>query len=685
MPELPPHAVLSEQLEERLRGRRLVAAVFLTFRFDPEFFEQEVLPIFLDVPLSHASAIKLVQLEDAMRSVPVGVAVYYDQNGLVPEAGPAKLDVKRVAVRHRTGIFHPKNVFALLEDNEPDDEGHRAKALIVSCLSANLTRAGWWENVEVCHTEEIAESGEGGFTRLRDDLVRFLEGLERRVADKAPDGHAPLRAIRDFLRNTYQRERRSNNGMLYPHFFDGRTSVPDFLRSVADRSLDGMNLEIISPYFDAGPNSAPIEDLINEFSPREVRVFLPRAHTGEATCSPDIYESIRSLPNVSWARMPQELLRSGSSENARQRMVHAKVYRFFAPQPKFEVLFIGSVNLTIPAHSLGGNLETGFLVQLSPPRRPDWWLIADTLRPRAYKVCPEDESNTATGGSKLSVRFWWNSTTAEAYWDDSSTSPKLSVTLQGIEIFSVDSLQPKTWSPLATEVYPELQRVLRSTSILTVVGEGKEPGLILVQEEGMSHRPSLMFDLSPAEILRYWSLLTAAQRAAFLETRAPEFASTGQGAALVSRYAPHPQTQTFFDRFAGIFLAFGNLERSIRSALREAREREATYRLFGQKYDSLGCLLDRVLKDSTDGKGDLVDHYVIVLCAQQLVQELRREYVDFWGEHLADGKLLRDQLGALQPLRERLIARDPVQMPAFLDWFDRWFLQRAIPVVQEAP
>src|ERR1700730_9723408 len=151
-----------------LRGRRLVAAVFLTFRFDPEFFEQEILPVFLDVPLSHAAAIKLVQLEDALRSVPHGVVVYYDQNGLVPEAGPARLDVKRIAVRHRTGIFHPKNVLALVESGEPDQDGHRAKSLIVACLSANLTRAGWWENLEVCHTEEIAE---GAFTRVREDLI----------------------------------------------------------------------------------------------------------------------------------------------------------------------------------------------------------------------------------------------------------------------------------------------------------------------------------------------------------------------------------------------------------------------------------------------------------------------------------------------------------------------------------
>lgn len=681
MAEIPPHAVLSEQFEERLRGRRLVAAVFLTFRFDPEFFEQDVLPVFLDVPLSHASVIKLVQLEDVLRSVPIGVAVYYDQNGIVAEAGPSRLDIKRIAVRHRTGIFHPKNVFVLVEDAEPDKNGHRARALIVACLSANLTRAGWWENVEVGHMEEVTEQG---FTRLAEDLIGFLEELERRVGDKASGGHAQLRAIRGFLRGTDQREHRSTEGILHPHFFDGQTSVPEFLRTVAGNSLDGMYLEIISPYFDEGPTSGPLEDLINEFRPHEVRLFLPRANTGEALCSRELYEWVRGLPNVNWARMPQELLRGGKSENARQRMVHAKVYRFFAQQPKREILFVGSVNLTTPAHGLRGNLETGFLVELSPPRRPEWWLIADASRPRVYRPRLEDEGNTTTGGSKLSVRFWWNTTAAEVFWDDSSSSPKLNVMSQGVDIFSVDDLPSKAWQSLPADTCAELRRVLRSTSILTVVGEGKEPGLLLVQEEGMSHRPSLLLDLSPSEILRYWSLLTAAQRAAFLEVRAPEVALLGDGAALVSRYERLVQEQTFFDRCAGIFLAFGCLERSVRSALREGREREATYRLFGQKYDSLGSLLNSVLKDGAEGNGDLIDHYVIVLCALQLVQELRRENSEFWREHALDGKRLQEQLGLTQSLRERLIARDPVEMPAFLDWFDRWFLQRATPVLTEA-
>ena len=196
MAEKPPTAVLSDELKSVVAGRQLRAAVFLTFQFEPEFFEQQVLPLFFDVSLSHAEAIKRVQMEDLLRDVPHGVAVYYDQNGLVADAKPARLDVRRIAVRHATGIFHPKNVFALVEALEPDEDGQPAQTLIVASMSANLTRAGWWENVEVCHIEELRE---GELTRLRDDLLGFLDGLERRVSEKASDGHAALKAIKAFL------------------------------------------------------------------------------------------------------------------------------------------------------------------------------------------------------------------------------------------------------------------------------------------------------------------------------------------------------------------------------------------------------------------------------------------------------------------------------------------------------
>ena len=71
-----PREVLSEHFQERMRGRVLKTAVFLTFRLDPGFFEQEVLPVFLDVPLSHEPTIRLIQLEDASAGDSMDSATY---------------------------------------------------------------------------------------------------------------------------------------------------------------------------------------------------------------------------------------------------------------------------------------------------------------------------------------------------------------------------------------------------------------------------------------------------------------------------------------------------------------------------------------------------------------------------------------------------------------------------------
>jgi hypothetical protein len=639
-----------------------------------------VLPLFFDISLSHAEAIKRVQMEDLLREVRYGVAVYYDQNGLAADAKSARLDVRRIAVRHSTGIFHPKNIFALLETIEPDKNGYHAQTLIVASMSANLTRAGWWENVEVCHIEQVED---GELTRLKDDIFGLLEGLERRVFEKAADGHAALKAIKAFLRSTAQRQLRSSGGLLETHFFDGGTAVGEFLEGVAGRDLRGLNLEIISPYFDAGPTSTPLSDLIERFAPSEVRVFLPKNEAGEALCSKEIFDWVKLQPSVSWSRLPKEVTRGGKAENAKGRTVHAKVYRFFSAQPKREFLFVGSANLTDPAHRRGGNLETGFLVQIDSPRRPDWWMELDGSKPAKYVSRNEEEGAVSNSGSRLTLRYWWDLKLARAYWDDPGRSRVLSVSWTGIALFDIDPLERRQWTDLSPLAAAALELALRSTSILMVEGDRGEAVPVLVQEEGMKSKPSALFDLSPSDILRYWSLLTAEQRAAFLEARAPE-AAIGADANLVSRYEPVAEKFTFFDRFAGIFISFGNLERHIRDSLNAGNNRPAEYRLFGQKYDSLGRLLDRVREDSEKSRDEMVEHYVIALCARQTVRELRRDFVDFFVEHEADARRLDQQLAIAGILRDRLAEGDDPTMADFLNWFEKWFLRRATPVDLEA-
>ena len=129
MPEIP-HEALSDALEHRIGNRRLVSAVFLTYKFDPAFFEQEILPAFFGLSFSHATAIRLVQLEETLLTLKGEIAVYYDFTGLIATGSEsAKLDVRRISVQHRTGIFHAKNIFFLLKSDEPARMEVRAYAL----------------------------------------------------------------------------------------------------------------------------------------------------------------------------------------------------------------------------------------------------------------------------------------------------------------------------------------------------------------------------------------------------------------------------------------------------------------------------------------------------------------------------------------------------------------------------
>jgi hypothetical protein len=364
-------------------------------------------------------------------------------------------------------------------------------------------------------------------------------------------------------------------------------------------------------------------------------------------------------------------------------MVHAKVYRFFQANPKCEYLFVGSVNLTGPAHRRGGNLETAFLVEVDSPRRPDWWLEIERSKPKSYESHSEDDGAVSTAGSRLSLRYRWDTKQADAYWDDDKVAPRLSVSWNREPLFPIPPLPVRGWVLLGPDSAAGLERVLRTTSILTVEGDRSEPVPILVQEEGMAHRPSLLFDLSPAEILRYWSLLSAEQRAAFLETHAPEVALVAGGAELLAKYSCVVEQDSFFDRFAGIFISFGQLERNVRESLQAKNTRAAVYRLFGQKYDSLGHLLSRIREDSEKGGDDLVEHYVMALCARQMVTELRRDEADFFREHSDEAKWLDDQLGIAETLRNALAASGDPSMAEFLDWFEKWFLRRAEPVERE--
>lgn len=665
MTEVIPDAVLSEALQDRLNGRKVLAAVFCTFRFDPGFFEQEVLPLLFDLQFHQDPLLRKAQLEEALRSLAGQVAVYYDPHALVESGrGPASLDVRRIPVKPSTGYFHPKNTLLLVQDSVGGQ-----RSLLILTGSANLTQAGWWENVECAHIEEIAE---GGKSRMRDGLLDFIDHLRR--LSKLHSVGGPLDEIRGLVRRLSPVANRSAQGVLHQHFLTngrrGASTFADLLGAVLRNDLRGADLEIISPYLDDADDSAALAALVNLIQPRKWRILLPEDR-GAARCRETLFDWVEE-GGGEWGRLPIRLT-SASVQEAKARRVHAKVYRLFTKDR--EVVILGSFNMTQAAHQAAGNVESGVLVEgPTGARRRRFWLEPVEGRPDfAAAIGEEDDLDAELDFIPLVVRYDWSTGEAQALWDAGGKSPRIEVSDRGLPVFAVAKLVAREWQTLPADQSHALRDRLRHTSLLTVI-DGDRRGVILVQEEGMAYRPSLLLDLSPAEILRYWSLLSARQRAAVIAEHGERLAESEGIEQLKDPKMDKAAHDSIFDRHAGIFHGFGSLTRTIVAALEEDGVDQARFRMFGAKYDSLPVLVEGVAGDAAS---DPLDRYLMLLCAQQLADRIRIDWPDFWAGEPAGVQRLRDGLGALAGLREDLFARNDETMASFLDWYEPLFLREA--------
>lgn len=669
-----PQAVLSEALAARIGDRRVEAAVFLTFEFDPGFFEEEILPILVpEESFSHVLKVRLVQLEEALRDI-ADIAVYYDRRALIAGSQSARLDYKRIGVSRPHGYFHPKMVLMLVssEQAEPPQRG-----LVVGVLSANLTRSGWWSNVEVGHFEEVAE---GKRSSIRNDLLELISRVKSH--DRTHSDHSALEKIREFLLDhvlPYELSRL--NGRLLQRLYVGRESVPEFLGGCMRDEAHACHLEIISPFLDDADEPRTLEKLRDTLLVADVRVLLPEASDGTACCREELYAATSKVPGVTWGRLPESVLSRGSGATKESpRNVHAKVYRLWRQDR--EILFLGSVNLTRSAHQggSGGNFEVGILVEPETVDPGGWWLkpLGDVL-PQSFKVEPFEDAEKAEVECPLTLRFDWGEKRISYYWESTAgTQPmRARVAAQGVAKFSIDPIRFDEWVVLPPESGAVMEEVLVSTSLVEVLVDDREPWRLIVREDHMAQKPSILLSLSVEEILQYWSLLTPEQRQAFVEAR---FLADPRLGIVPPQSIEGAVPESMFDRFAGIFHAYEQLEKSVDAALQQGREKEAIYRIIGQKYDSLPSLVDKVIKDKSL---DCVDRYVTLLCAKQFTRRLARQHPEFASEHRKGLMDLEAKLEESRSIRADLaLAKDDGGLE-FLDWFEAKFLAEAKPPAEE--
>ena len=679
-----PMKVLTEQVAEAINGRRVRSAVFTTFSFDPGFFELNILPVLFDQPFSQPDKVRRLQLEDALRTVD-HLAVYYDRRALAQDGEPAQLDYRRLDVSRHTGYFHPKVILLLVEERreargEAVDDGREAEparqALVIGILSANLTRAGWWENVECAHIEEINDADASDQRcPFRPDLLGLVQRVRQSASES--DDQSALDGINAFLSVRPQRNsigKNKSNGRDDTRIFgaQSQTTLSNWLRHL-DFDSEGLNLEVISPYFDA-QGEGPLRDLIDAFRPREVRVFLPLEPDGATSVTEATYEAIAALDGARWARLPREVTNRGRDERSERlapRRVHAKVYRLWKRGgPDF--LLVGSPNLTSAGHSQveAGNLEAAFLVEITDlGYRRRWWLEPlEQETDRFAPTTPTEVDGLDEVGLDLSFQFDWGTKRLSYRLKESTPHGFKVLTTSGQSLATVNGPRFGRWTPLGSAASSCLEEMLLSTSFLLVEHRGQS-WRVLVREENMGHRRSLLAQLTPEEILEYWSLLTPHQRTQFLEAH---ILDQVEGLP-VARVEQLHGRDTLFDRFAGIYHAFACLERAVDTALEDGRDNEADARLLGAKYDSLPNLLQKTLERPD---GDPILKYVTFLCARQLRQELGRRHRNFFSQRTQHVKHLDKLLDHLPDLRD-LIEFDDVDGDRFLQWYEDAFLTPA--------
>jgi hypothetical protein len=656
-----PCEVLSDQLRGLINGRRVRCALFTTFTLEPHFFEREIVSLLAGDELVQDLKLRIVQLEEALRDDRIGpIAVYYDQRGLQDDGAKA-LDVSYVPLRVGSGVFHPKMVLVLTQPGDAFDDDETS--LICGILSANVGESGWWRNVEAAHFE-VLKAGEA--SSIKDDLVSALRHI-RKLGGRDTD-HLALDTIQEWLRdNTTGVGHATLNGRLRPRITAGTGDLVDFLLDTRGDELAGSSLEVISPFLDEGEPRA-LRELCDAFGLREVRVFLPVERDGTPCVTRNLYDAVRALPACTWARLPQAILKLGKDSNATTRGVHAKVYRFVKRSARYEALIIGSHNLTTAAHQKGGNSEASFMVEPESKGPIDFWLDVDEKRPRKF---PDEVPSGSVGKTEyvpLQVAYHWDTSRVEARWDGGRESGELLILSGGSTVMVIGTLAPGKWSDVASPGDALREPLKNSAVVYAKTADGKTAP-VLVQEYGMTQKPSYLLTLSTTEIFELWARLTPDQRAAYLVDKGSNIPE--EMATRLSELAGGLPLESFFTSFAGVFHAFEMLRKQIEGNVGEKRPKLAETLLLGQRHDSLPRLIKKVIEE--DQPEGLVYRYLVLLSARQLLLEFKSRDDEFFaGRTEAIDGLIAETRNADRLAASLSLGEDG---DAFRAWFEQQFMK----------
>ena len=614
-------AVISERLLDLIDSREVVAAVFTTFTFEPEFFELEIIPLLLNQEAAYSSdeRVKRFMVRENLREAGLPIEVFYDfqmfrRNG---DSSP-DMEYECHGVNLKDRAFHGKINMVLVRDPETRNE-----TLLFGAGSNNLSRAGWWDNIECQHWVEI-ESGTSPrkFINILQEEIEYLDDYR---SFRSTIENSALNYVSDFLSRC-----RASNSAEPIHYFglsspQNRYLFTDFLKRKKGplAAYNNWNLEIISPFFADDANNNEYQTFF-DMGVENIKLFLPFDDEDNALCQDEYYQHIVKQDLIDWAQWKEKVSVSLGLNGDYFRRLHAKVYHFYNKRQSW--VFVGSVNFTYKAFY--ENSEAGFLTNLnrSGPlleNIPESKIIDKFEPPEDYVPGSETENDNENNYPEIHLKFDWVNKTLVGRTARREIYEISILGAEGGQVIDGWTIQYK--EDVYDKPTDKLQELLKNGSLVKIKGIYKKKDksftehFVLLQQTGWSHKPLNLPELSAAQILAIYSGMNPERRQLMLiDAKIRELVLSSQAGELTVHDEDRIIEQ-FFSEYAEIFSAFTKFRARLEEALLNKKFNEVDYYLTGSGVDSLVSLVVRTKEVSTDNRAlNTVSRYLILLSALEI-------------------------------------------------------------------
>jgi HKD family nuclease len=312
--------ILKERLKALIAERKVKAALFYTFNFDPKFFENYVMPLlvpdqqFINNNIANNILWRRLYKDDKVPPVTVYCDLYAKSIDNGPMLDYKVISVNMPSVGKNKGNFHPKHSFVLIENEGGED------SLIIISGSNNLTQGGWCENIE-CISEHVLTNKKHFPENFKKEMRNFIENILTYAKN--------LTAAEDLI-IAYLNKQGHTRDQHFQFYNSFQNSFRNFLDENVFFDPGIKEVEIFSPFFCKNAS------LIEHFKEKGLTIKIEAPFKNNYCLLEEAVYKTYKKAGVKWYRQGDE-----------SRNTHSKVYRFYGADKTYTI--VGSVNLTTPA------------------------------------------------------------------------------------------------------------------------------------------------------------------------------------------------------------------------------------------------------------------------------------------------------------------------------------------------